>query len=208
LSDMCLCETDGNHGRMIRDRNNTAIKRNGDGEKNSYAIDVVKDRDNATRALMHLTNESKNRAMMCTPAVLNALVKGASVTDEAIENDAKQLQEVRDSAIRAIERLATEFSNRHKMAHHDGLLVAIAHATEREAKLELQAKKTHGLDLTVEQDVPPTGGAGNSSGNDSVGSNSHNLALTPMKQRKQQQLQEPQHAFLAKPLLMSLLVAM
>ena len=80
------------------------------------------------------------------------MVKGASL-------DAPGMEEIRDSSIRAIERLATEFSNRATMARHEGLLVAIAKATEREAKWEDAGTKS-------------------------------------------------EHAFLAKPLLMSLLVAM
>lgn len=112
----------------------------------------IKDKDNAMRALMHLTNESNNRKAMCNKKILEALVKGASLEERGTE-------EIRDSAIRAIERLATEFSNRAYMARHDGLLVAVAKATEREAKLEDSGAKA-------------------------------------------------EHAFLAKPLLMSLLVAM
>ena len=71
------------------------------------------------RAIMHLTNETKNRTIMCTKRILDALVQGASL------DDPKQ-DEIRDSAVRAIERLATEFSNRGTMARHEGLLVAIA----------------------------------------------------------------------------------
>lgn len=112
----------------------------------------IKDKDNAMRALMHLTNETSNRKAMCNKKVLEAMVKGASL-------DQAKTDEIRDSAIRAIERLATEFSNRAYMARHDGLLVAVAKATEREAKLEEAGEKA-------------------------------------------------EHAFLAKPLLMSLLVAM
>ena len=112
----------------------------------------IKDRDNAMRAIMHLTNESNNRKAMCNKTVLDALVKGASLKEA-------EMEDIRDSAVRAIERLATEFSNRPYMARHDGLLVAVAKATEREAKLEEAGTKSD-------------------------------------------------HAFLAKPLLMSLLVAM
>lgn len=111
----------------------------------------VKDRDNAMRAIMHLTNENSNRKVMCNKTILDALVIGALMEDGELE--------IRESAIRAIERLATEFSNRAYMARHDGLLVAVAKATEREAKLQ---------DAGAASD----------------------------------------HAFLAKPLLMSLLVAM
>jgi len=112
----------------------------------------IKDKDNAMRAIMHLTNETSNRKAMCSKSILDALVKGASLEDHS-------QAEIRDSAVRAIERLATEFTNRANMAKHEGLLVAIAKATEREAKLEEAGAKS-------------------------------------------------EHAFLAKPLLMSLLVAM
>jgi len=89
----------------------------------------LKDKDNAMRAIMHLTNENSNRKVMCNKTILEALVVGAS-------SDEPEMDEIRDSAIRAIERLATEFSNRPYMARHHGLLVAVAKATEREAKLE------------------------------------------------------------------------
>jgi hypothetical protein len=112
----------------------------------------LKDKDNAMRAIMHLSNENSNRKLMCNKTILEALVKGASA-------EGKDVEEIRDSAIRALERLATEFSNRPYMARHEGLLVAIARATEREAKIEESGTKV-------------------------------------------------EHALLAKPLLMSLLVAM
>ena len=89
----------------------------------------LKDKENAMRALMHLTNESANQKVMCNKKILNAIVKGASM-------DGANTEEIRDSAICALERLATEFSNRAFMARHDGLLVAVAQATEREARLE------------------------------------------------------------------------
>ena len=94
----------------------------------------VKDRDNAMRAIMHLTNEGSNRKAMCHKAILDALVTCALLEEPKME-------EIRDSAIRAIERLATEFSNRAIMARHPDLLVAIAKATEREAKLEDAGEK-------------------------------------------------------------------
>jgi hypothetical protein len=94
------------------------------------------------------------------------------------------LDEIRESAIRAIERLATEFTNRSTMAHHDGLLVAIAQATEREAKLEAKLAKS---------------GGGSLSGTGLVGKVGTDVG-SPTPQQN--------HAFLAKPLLMSLLVAM
>mmetsp|Transcript_5409 Transcript_5409/g.13592 ORF Transcript_5409/g.13592 Transcript_5409/m.13592 type:complete len:1089 (+) Transcript_5409:135-3401(+) len=204
LVDMCLYE---NKDRMARSRNNFNVS-TGNCSKTSYKIDIIKDRDNATRALMHLTNESRNRTVMCTPTVLKALVRGASLIDEEIkkEEQRKQLHDVRDSAIRAIERLATEFSNRHKMAHHDGLIVAIARATEREAKLE-----RGNADISVllkDQAALSNSTDANISVNESVDLSSHNSTLTPRPSRNQNPLQESQHARLAKPLLMSLLVAM
>jgi hypothetical protein len=113
---------------------------------------AAQDRDNALRAIMHLVNEKKNHKIMCNTAVLDALVVGADYEDIALEG-------ARDSAIRALERLATEFSNRAYMARHSGLLIAVAKAVEREAK---------------------AGDAG----------------------------KECEHGYLAKPLLMSLLLAM
>ena len=52
---------------------------------------------------MHLSNEGRNRKTMCTRPILNALVQGASISDDDISNN-NQLEEIRDSAIRAIER--------------------------------------------------------------------------------------------------------
>jgi hypothetical protein len=86
----------------------------------------VKDRDNAMRSIMHLTNEPSNCKIMCCKKILNALVDGVSQDNE----------EISSSAITAMERLATDVSNRPHMARHEGLLVAVAKATEREAKLE------------------------------------------------------------------------
>lgn len=205
LVDMCMYDTDG---RMTRAGKNIHVNTDCDGGKSSYAINIIKDRDNATRALMHLTNESKNRSIMCTPSVLNALVRGAFVTDEEIqrEEQQKQLQDVRDSAIRGIERLATEFSNRHKMAHHNGMIVAIARATEREAKLE--AGTASSCVVIEDQAAMLSGKNTNTSLNESVEVSSYSTALTQMKDKGQTQLHDPQHAHLAKPLLMSLLVAM
>jgi len=93
-----------------------------------------KDRDNATRAIMHLTNESDNRKIMCNKVVLKALLIASNL-------EGKDQIETRDSAIVAIERLATEVSNRQYMARHEGLLVVIAQATERESRSELAGEK-------------------------------------------------------------------
>ena len=112
---------------------------------------TLKDRDNATRALMHLANENTNRKIMCNDKVLEALVQGAACgygsaprrtsvnRADTDETDREHLMtEIQDSAIRAIARLATEHSNRQAMAKHEGLLTAIAKATEQESKQEAQ----------------------------------------------------------------------
>jgi hypothetical protein len=89
----------------------------------------AQDRDNALRSIMHLVNEKKNLKNMCNQAILDALVVGANYEDSDLES-------ARDSAIRALERLATEFSNRAHMARHPALLITVAKAVEREAKAE------------------------------------------------------------------------
>lgn len=93
-----------------------------------------KDRDNATRAIMHLTNEGENRKIMCNKVVLRALLEASNL-------EGSEHIETRDSALVAIERLATEVSNRQYMARHEGLLVAVAKATERESRSELAGEK-------------------------------------------------------------------
>lgn len=95
----------------------------------------LKNRENATRAIMHLANENINKKILCTDKVLDALIRGAWCADdnkEALDFD------IHESAMRSIARLATEFSNRPIMAKHKGLLVTVAKATEREYKLEEQ----------------------------------------------------------------------
>ena len=105
-----------------------------DSMKSTNMIDLQRDKDNAMRAIMHLTNEDKNRLSMCTPRIIDALVEGAKLPDgDPVQED------IRDSAIRAIERLATEFDNRSVLARHEGMLVAIAAAAEREARLDTEA---------------------------------------------------------------------
>lgn len=96
---------------------------------------LVADRDNAVRAIMHLVNEDSNRKVMCTRAVLNALVAAAGWKDP-------DLQDARDSAVRAMERLATDISNRSIMARHPGLLVVVSKAVEREAEWEEEGMKS------------------------------------------------------------------
>ncbi|GAX09527.1 hypothetical protein FisN_16Lh220 [Fistulifera solaris] len=87
------------------------------------------DRDNAVRTIMHLVNEDKNRRQMCTSAILDALTTCARFQE-------KDLVGARDSAIRAMERLAIEPANRPFMARHPGLLTIVASAVEREAERE------------------------------------------------------------------------
>lgn len=82
------------------------------------------DRDSAIRAILHLVNEDKNRKLLCNKTVLSALVSAADATD------------TQSASIRTLERLATETSNRAFMAHHEGLLVIVAAAVEREAEWE------------------------------------------------------------------------
>ena len=96
------------------------------------------DKDNAMRAVMHLCNEVKNHKVLCTKPILDALVMGANYLNP-------DLEEARDSAVRALERLATESSNRGFMARKEGLLTAVAMAVEREAELEESGKESeHG----------------------------------------------------------------
>lgn len=91
-----------------------------------------KDRENAVRAIMHLTNCDFNKKLLASQKhVLEALVHCASSSEEP----------ARDSAIIALQRLATEIPNRRVMAHHDGLLVCVADATERECKEERKGIK-------------------------------------------------------------------
>ncbi|EEC45438.1 predicted protein [Phaeodactylum tricornutum CCAP 1055/1] len=86
----------------------------------------IRDKDNSVHALMHLVNEEQNRLTMGQNAVvLEALVAAASYTDAS-------LVEARDSAIIALERLATEHSVRPGMARHPSLLTVVAAAVERE----------------------------------------------------------------------------
>lgn len=86
----------------------------------------IRDKDNSVHALMHLVNEDQNRLTMGQNAVvLEALVAAASYTDAS-------LVEARDSAIIALERLATEHSVRPGMARHPSLLTVVAAAVERE----------------------------------------------------------------------------
>ena len=89
----------------------------------------IKDRENAMRALMHLTNEDTNREIMCQKTVLDALMVGANA-------EGTKWTAFFESAIVALERLATEPNNRPVMARFRGMLVTIAKVTEKEQLLE------------------------------------------------------------------------
>mmetsp|Transcript_26378 Transcript_26378/g.40325 ORF Transcript_26378/g.40325 Transcript_26378/m.40325 type:complete len:726 (+) Transcript_26378:421-2598(+) len=103
-------------------------------EMSTAKMYTPKEKDNAMRAIMHLTNDSGNRKIMCNKVILKALVEASNV-------DTASNKDTRDSAVVAIERLATEISNRQYMARHEGLLVVIAKATERESKADLAGEK-------------------------------------------------------------------
>lgn len=86
-----------------------------------------KDCENAYKAIAHLANEPLNHKKICHQHILAALVHGASLEGQAGMGS-------RDAAILAIERIATEHSNRPTMARYPGMLVSIANATEREMR--------------------------------------------------------------------------
>ena len=94
-------------------------------------LESLKDREDAIRAILHLASENSNRKVMAKKVILDSLVYAARFKIEIPEH-----QVMRESAITAIERLATEANNRKVMANHDGLLVVVAMAVERELKLE------------------------------------------------------------------------
>jgi hypothetical protein len=99
---------------------------------------AIADRDNAMRTLKHLVNDSRNRIVMCNKTILDALVIGSNFEEP-------RLMEAREAAIITLERLATEPSNRPRMARHAGLLVAVSRAVEREAKwAEAHIESEHG----------------------------------------------------------------
>merc|ERR1712232_51690 len=81
------------------------------------------------KAIMHLAQDETNRKMMATKPVLNAAVCCAELA--GIENE-----NARNSAITTLERLGVEVFNRKIMASHEGLITAVAKATEREAIAE------------------------------------------------------------------------
>jgi hypothetical protein len=103
---------------------------------------ILQSQEDAIRALMHLTNEPANLIIMgAHEKVLDALVYGASLTPSAflsLKEEERQQQQrhwdvIRLSSLTAIERLATDVTNRRAMARRNGILVALAMAVEREA---------------------------------------------------------------------------
>jgi hypothetical protein len=238
LGDMCLYR---NYLKEpLNEGNSDAIIKNSG--TSVHTMNAIKDCDNATRALMHLTNESRNHITMCTSAVLDALVKGASITDDEIadyqrrygsvgtiavgsgdkhnNNSRLVLKDVRDCALRALERLATEFTNRYKMAHHPGLLVTVAQATEREAKLEAKATQQQCTAVVGHN----SGGSGRSNtsassrvvsarsrcrgNNGDIPNQASSSVSGTVTSTQSKHPQQRQQVYLAKPLMMSLLVAM
>jgi hypothetical protein len=73
----------------------------------------LKDRNNATRTIMHLANDNANRALMCNDEILEALIHGVSASMDptnvghlatkqtpGVDQEAL-LAEMQDSALRA-----------------------------------------------------------------------------------------------------------
>jgi hypothetical protein len=103
---------------------------------------ILQSQEDAIRALMHLTNEPANRIIMGThEKVLDALVYGASLAPSVLspltegerQEHQRHCEVIQLSSLTAIERLATDATNRRTMARHSGILVALAMAVEREA---------------------------------------------------------------------------
>ena len=89
----------------------------------------AKDRENAMKSIMHLTQNETNRKVMATKIILDAATYCAGLV--GFENES-----TRDSAVITLERLGTEVSNRKSMACHEGLITVVAKATERESLSE------------------------------------------------------------------------
>jgi len=62
------------------------------------------------------------------------------------------MSEIQNSAVRALARLATEEANRPVMAKHQGLLTAIAKATEKEAKEQQQQREPNASPTNQKKD--------------------------------------------------------
>jgi hypothetical protein len=111
----------------------------------SSSSGILQSQEDAIRALTHLTNEPANLIIMgAHEKVLDALIYGASLAPPAflslMEEERQQQQRhwevIQLSSLTAIERLATDVTNRRTMARRSGILVALAMAVEREAMEE------------------------------------------------------------------------
>mmetsp|Transcript_12218 Transcript_12218/g.28783 ORF Transcript_12218/g.28783 Transcript_12218/m.28783 type:complete len:757 (+) Transcript_12218:409-2679(+) len=90
---------------------------------------MLRDCDNASKAIAHLANEPRNHKIICSKYVLSALVNGASL-------DGPAGTVTRDACVLSMVRMAMEHSNRPMMARFPGMITSIAKATEREMKEE------------------------------------------------------------------------
>jgi hypothetical protein len=148
--------------------------------QNRKTIYNVSERINAIHAIAHLVNSNdETRTFLCgRPTLLTAIVLATQ------ENDTQ------DMAVRALERLATVSSNRYVLAHCNGLIVAVAEAVEREALREKQRNNAiQAGQVFVENRCDDDDICSTDDRTDHNGSNGTSC-------------------YLAKPLLMSLLVAM
>jgi hypothetical protein len=140
----------------------------------------ITDRTNAIHAVAHIANSDEaTRKHLCgRPALLCAIVEATRTPD------------CQDLSIVVLERLATVPANRQILSHCDGLIVAVAEAVERESRREKQHKSkvpngqlNHRLENRCDEDSNKCSDDGKSD-------------------------QHETHCYLAKALLMSLLVAM
>ena len=97
--------------------------------KNEESRVILRECENATKAIAHLANEPRNHKIICSKDVLSALVHGAS-----LEGPAGHV--TRDACVLSMVRMAMEHSNRPIMARFPGMITSIAKATEREMKEE------------------------------------------------------------------------
>ena len=90
----------------------------------------IADRTNAIHAVAHLANsDDTTRKLLCSrPTLLAAIVEAAQTPD------------CQDLAMVVLERLATVPSNRQILSRCIGLIVAVAEAVERESRIEKQPR--------------------------------------------------------------------
>jgi hypothetical protein len=146
----------------------------------------VSDRTNAIHAIAHLVNsDDATRTLLCNRStVLTAIVL------------ATQSLDTQDMAIRVLERFATVMSNRHTMAHCNGLIIAVAEAVERENHREKYHTTKDNLSYPKSPLLDNRYDDQNENDDDKCSDDGKN---TPKGSTTY---------YLAKPLLMSLLVAM